>query len=264
MSKLDTKSLASEVASPHFWRRQTAQRLLVERAEERRALLGTKAFTAPKPSDARRSDESAAPVLRALLADQNSVPSTLITALRTLDGLNALTPAGVQPFIGHADVGVRVHALQLADRWFAKDEGRAVLDTTIAAAASETSPRVPIQVALSLGESRDPRAFAMLARYAREKLTVRWMDVAVLSLLHGRAGEMLDELLREPGGSGAWLPSLAQSIAAHRNETELSRAINLAATVKPELRSGKSARATSDRRSAAFTPLHPAPGFGRS
>jgi putative membrane-bound dehydrogenase-like protein len=153
MSRLDAKALARECASPLFWRRQTAQRLLVERGEK-----------------------SAAATLRETLADKNAEPFTVITALRTLDQLAVLTPSEVQPFLTHTDTAVRIHTLQLADRWFAREEGRALLEATIAAAATETNPRVQIQFALSLGETRDRRAFATLAQFAREKLAVRWMD----------------------------------------------------------------------------------------
>ena len=68
MTTLDTKALARECASPLLWRRQTAQRLLVERGEK-----------------------NAAPALRELLADKGAVPSAVIIALRTLDQLGALT-----------------------------------------------------------------------------------------------------------------------------------------------------------------------------
>ena len=229
LSALEAKALARECASPLLWRRQTAQRLLVER----RASLGTKEPMAEKPSNARRSEDEALPVLRELLADKQAEPSTLITALRTLDQLGALTPRDVQPFIANPDANVRIHALQLADRWFAQVEGRALLDATLKAAPTEQNPRVQIQFALSLGEARDPRAFALLARFAREKLAVRWMGAAVLSSLHGRGAEMLTELLREPGGSAKFLPPLAQSIAARRDEPELARALYLIATVPP-------------------------------
>src|SRR2546426_802590 len=105
MSSLDTKALARECASPLLWRRQTAQRLLVERGEM-----------------------NAATALRESLADRNAGPSAVIIALRTLDQLGALTPSDVQRFISHADAAVRIHALQLADHWFARAEGRALLD----------------------------------------------------------------------------------------------------------------------------------------
>ncbi len=211
LSRLDAPALAREVASPLLWRRQTAQRLLVE-----------------------RGDRAAAPRLRELLASNAAEPAALITALRTLDGLGALTPDDVRPFVSHKADSVRVHALQLSDRWLAKDEGRALLDTTLAAATVEQSPRVQIQFALSLGESRDPRAFALLARFARERLGVRWMDAALLSSLHRRGGEMLAELLREPGGSAPLLNALTKAIAASRDEAELARTLSLLAPARPE------------------------------
>ena len=211
MSALDAKALARECASPLFWRRQTAQRLLVE-----------------------RTDKSATSMLRELLVAQNAEPSTVIVALHTLEQLTALTPSDIQPFIQHADAAVRIHALQLADRWFAGAEARGLLDATLTAAAAEANPRVQIQCALSLGETRDPRAFAWLAQCVREKLAVRWMDAAVLSSLHGRGPEMLETLLHDPGASAPFLPPLVQSIAARRNESELGGALGLIATAKPE------------------------------
>jgi putative membrane-bound dehydrogenase-like protein len=224
MSKLNAKQLAAEVASPLLWRRQTAQRLLVE-----------------------RNEQSAPPVLREVLAKPAAESASLITALRTLDQLRALTPGELRPFVRHPAESVRVHALQLADRWFTKPEAGlsgALLDTTLTAAAAETSPRVQLQFALSLGESRDPRAFAMLARYARERLGVRWMDTAILSSLHQRGGEMLTELLREPGESAPLLNRLAQTVGARRDEVELARVLRLVAeshSLQPSSPSGERA-----------------------
>jgi putative heme-binding domain-containing protein len=210
-----------------------------------------------------RGDASVAPALREQLAVPAAAPATLITALRTLEGLGALQPEDVRPFLNHGAEAARVHALQLADRWFSRDEGRALLDATLAAAAAETSPRVQIQFALSLGESRDPRAFAMLARYVREKLSVRWMDAAVLSSLHGRAGEMLAELLREPGDSAAFLAPLAQSIAARRSEPELARALALIAREKPETQAAVLGGLAKGRKNAPRKPLADEPALAR-
>src|SRR5205814_353740 len=111
MSGFNPKALARECASPLFWRRQTAQRLLVERGEK-----------------------SAASALRNFLADKQAEASTIITVLRTLDQLGDLRPSDLQPFLYHGDAAVRIHALQLADRWFSNGEGRALLDATLSAA----------------------------------------------------------------------------------------------------------------------------------
>src|SRR5262245_26425653 len=125
LSRLDPQSLARECASPLLWRRQTAQRLLVERR------LGT-----------------AAPALRELLADRAAEPAAIITARRALEQLGALAPADVQPLLTSSHPAVRIHALQIADRWFAGDQGRALLEATLAAAAAEENSRVQIQFAL--------------------------------------------------------------------------------------------------------------------
>ena len=66
MSAIKGKALVRECASPLFWRRQTAQRLLVERGEK-----------------------EVASALRELLATKDAEPSTVITALRTLEQLVA-------------------------------------------------------------------------------------------------------------------------------------------------------------------------------
>lgn len=210
MSALDAAALVRECASTRHWRRLTAQRMLAE-----------------------RNEKAAVPALRELLTEPRAKPSTIIATLRTLDGLGALLPADVQPFFTHAESSVRIHALQLGDRWFVHEEGRALLDAALAAAAEEADARVRIQFALSLGEARDPRALAQLARYARTQLDLRWMDAALLSSLHGRGGEMLADLLREPGGSAPLLEPLAKSIAARRNEAEIALALTFAAGAPP-------------------------------
>ena len=208
MSRLDAKTLAKQCASPILWRRLTAQRLLVERGEK-----------------------SAAPGLREILT--NAEPSATIMALRTLDQLAALTLRDLESFITHSDAAVRVHALQLADHWLG--EGGALQDIELAATLRETDPRVQIQFALSFGESRDPRTFAALTQFARERLEVRWMDAAVLSSVAGREGDLLAELLRKPGASENFLAKLAQAIGARREETELARALKLLGYASAEI-----------------------------
>jgi putative membrane-bound dehydrogenase-like protein len=232
MSGLDIKSLVRECASPLFWRRQTAQRLLVERREN-----------------------SAGPALRELLASINVEPCAIITALRTLDQLKVLSARDVQPFLSNADFAVRVHALQLADPLLGQANGRALLDVVLAAAAIEKNPRVQIQFALSLGEAPDPRAFDMLARFARENLGVHWMDAAILSSLHGRSVEMLANLLRESGGSAGLLPGLAQTIGAGRDEPELARALTLVASSPPDTQAALLSGLAKGRKNAPRTPL---------
>jgi putative membrane-bound dehydrogenase-like protein len=232
MSALAPAALARECASPLLWRRQTARRLIVERQEK-----------------------SAAPVLREILVVRDADSSALIAALHTLDQIAALSPGDLRPFIARPEGSVRIHALQLADHWFGREEGSALLDATLAAAEAEKDPRMLIQLALSIGEARDPGAFALLARLARKHAGVRWMDAAVLSSLHGRGAEMLAELLREPGESATLLASLAQSVAARRDEVELARTLRLVTATAPDLQAKVLAALAKGRKNAPRKPL---------
>jgi putative membrane-bound dehydrogenase-like protein len=195
MSQLDSAALAKECASPLLWRRQTAQRLLVERGEK-----------------------SAAPALRKILHDKTADALAIVTVLRTLDQLDALAPVDVEPFIRHEAVAVRVHALQLADRWLATDEGNPLLNVVLDGAQKEQHPRAQIQLALSLGEARDPRALAMLAQFARDRLSVQWMDATILSSIGGRGAEMLIELSTKDRASETFINALKKTISAARSE----------------------------------------------
>lgn len=241
MAALDGTALVREIASPLRWRRLTAQRLLAE-----------------------RGDASMAPGLRRMLATPDLAPSTIIAGLRTLEWWNVLRPEDLTGFVDHPAESVRVHALQLADPWFRGPKGTGLLrnqkgtdlwERVLATAAAERSPRVQIQFALSLGEADDPRAFAMLARFAREFSSVSWMDAAILSSLHGRSVEMLAELVREPGGSHAFLESLAQSIAARRVEADLARALLLSGSAAPEVQSAILKGLAKGRKNAPHRPL---------
>lgn len=234
MSSLDGRALVRELASPLLWRRQTAQRLLTESVKP--------AIEEP---------------LHDLLKDANAAPATVIAAMRTAAADGGLSAADLQPLIAHANAAVRIHALQVAeayiadakpptimhtepgaqrpeDRPFAATGGAALLQAILTMAETEQNARVLIQIALSLGESTDPRATAFLARLARERLSVRWMDSALLSSLHGRGADMLAELARDPGQGKALMKPLARSVAASRDEAALARTLTVIATLAPD------------------------------
>lgn len=212
LSKLNLAALVKECSSELYWRRQTAQRLLRE-----------------------RRDLSAIPLLRTALR-QNPGDSAIITLLFALDQLDAIEPADLQPLISHSDSAVRTRALQLADRWFSRPEGTEILRAAREQAQKESDARVQIRFALSLGQaaSDDSTSFAVLARYAREHLAIRWMDTAILSSLHGRGVRMLEELAGSDRAPTSFLSSLGQMIGASRDEQEITKALRLIASAMPE------------------------------
>lgn len=81
----------------HGWR-ETAQRLLLERGH----------MAARQPL--------------AELAGHGATPQARLHALYTLDGMGILTSDDVRPALGDDSFGVRLHALQLAERWLDGDQ----------------------------------------------------------------------------------------------------------------------------------------------
>jgi hypothetical protein len=239
MAAFTPTELAQEIVGPILWRRETARRLLAE-----------------NPASA----TVAAARLRSLLAKRPASVTTQISAFRTLDQLGQITPEDLAPSVSHSDPAVRRHALQMSERWLPKEEGRALLDAVLDAAAAEKDPQVAIQFALTLGESRDPRAFAMLVRYAREKLALRWMDAALLSSLAQRCGDMLIALLPDAQPPAAFLDQLARAIASRRDEAELTRVLASLSTVPPHNKppSSPASRKAAPTRNASRSP-HPPP-----
>jgi len=207
MDRLEGPALAAELASPIWWRRATAGRLLVE-----------------------QGDPGVAPAIRRHLQSSAVPPAVAIAALRTLEGLNGLAPGDLLPFLGHSDPDLRIQTLRMADPWFSKPEGREILGATLSTAGSETHARVRLQLALSLGESRDPAAFDALVRMARTSADIRWMDIAILSSVHGREADLLAALLRDPGAPAGFLAALSRTIAAGRDDRVLGRTLSLLET----------------------------------
>jgi hypothetical protein len=101
-----------------------------------------------------------------------------MSALYALDGMALVEPPDVVHALGDEDAGVRLHALQLADRWL--DEHAAVLDRVLAM-TDDADPRVRLQVAMTLGESQQPRAVAALARLAAVTVDL-WKDFGEFTL----------------------------------------------------------------------------------
>ncbi len=199
MAKLSNAALGREVASPRFWRRQTARRLLLERNDRQTDI-------------ALPPDDTAAAV----------------NALYTLDALERLDEKKLVSALGHSEPGVRRHALRLVERRFSDSE------RLLAAAlrlANDASPVVRLQFALSLGESDDPRSLSALAGLARRHGEEAWLDGAILSSLGNRAGQMLKTLLSDKpdalGQARGLIPRLCSAVASRKNPKEFSDVIAL-------------------------------------
>lgn len=215
LAAASSADLLAALSDPNAWCRETAQRLLVERGDR---------------SVERQLGD---------LAVSGGTPQARLHALYTLDGLAALTPQRVQHALSDEHFAVRAHALVLSERWLSAD---AELLAPVAALADDPHPRVRVQAALTLGQSRSPAAAAALAELAAASDGDTWLQAAILSSAAETAADLLVEVLRR-AESGTSVPSLLRPLvsivgARHRND-EISRALAAIETTKGPSAAGR-------------------------
>jgi glucose/arabinose dehydrogenase/mono/diheme cytochrome c family protein len=177
LAKMNGSQLVAELTSADAWRRETAQRLLVE-----------------------RGDSSAAPTLRKLLRTTAN-PLARVHALWTLHGLNALDWDSVQRSLADADVNVAIAAARVSERFIAEDSQRVVQALIRRASAGELA--FQRQAVLSIGEAKGSRGEELLMQLSRDAGARPYMADAIASSLSGRELRFITGLLRADHASEA-------------------------------------------------------------
>lgn len=199
--------LVADLAHPVGWRRDTAQRLLVE-----------------------RKAKDIAPALVSLIAESPS-REAVIYALWTLDGIDSLTPGAVHGALASPDPWVRVHALRLLERDVLDDDAFALA----AGRMEDESPIVRVQAALTVGARTDEPATAALHAALNANAGDRRFRSAVFTGLAGRERLFLTRLLTDPAwqtrrtGFGETVSTLADCIFRANDPTAITRLIEEAA-----------------------------------
>lgn len=200
MSRLEAVQLASEIGSPHYWRRNTARRLLVERQHK----------------------DAISNIAQQIKDD--SATATVINALHTLDGLQALKREDVGAALSDADAVVRRQGLRFSERWLNDED----IFRKVVSLVSDNEALVRLQVALTLGESQDESVVPALAKLSRQHGDEVWMPIAVVSSVPERGDKLLAELLGSPsdlGHADKVIEPLCTAIANRREPAELSKSI---------------------------------------
>jgi mono/diheme cytochrome c family protein len=177
-TKLDTTApfatatpaqLVEALSHPNGWRRDTAQRLLVERGAR-----------------------SVVPAI-VKLAEGAADFRTRLHALWTLDGIDSLQPATVTRALADPSRDVRVSAIRLAERWLG--DANHPLQTEVLKRLDDSDWSVREQLAASLGAlpagPREVAVASLLERYADDPVAVD----AALSGLQGSEAMVLEKLL---------------------------------------------------------------------
>jgi glucose/arabinose dehydrogenase/mono/diheme cytochrome c family protein len=170
LAKMSITNLVAELANADAWRRETAQRLLVE-----------------------RRDPNTAEALRKLLRTTTN-PLARVHALWTLHGLDMLDWDLVQHSLKDADVHVAIAAARVSERFIAADAGRVVQALVARSSAGELA--FQRQAALSIGEAKDGIGDDLLMQLSRDVGARPYMADAIASSLSGRELRFIADLLR--------------------------------------------------------------------
>ncbi len=179
LDALTSAALVGALDSPNGWQRDKAQQLLLW-----------------------RRDRTTVPLLESL-AISSSNPAARVHALATLDGLEALAPEHVERALRDSHSGVRENAV----RW-AESRATPTVVSTALTLVNDPDAKVRLQLALTLGEWKEPQVGEALGRLAIANVEEPFLVAAVLSsgLPHRRAlanatvaaGDRSMEILAEP------------------------------------------------------------------
>ena len=201
LADLTTSSLVEQLSHGNAWRRETAQRLLVERGGRDAVSALSKLATEGKDSFGRYH------------------------ALWTLQGLTALSDKTVSAALSDSDARVRAAAVRLSES-FLKNAKAGPLAARIAELSeSESVSEVQQQIALSIGEAADPVLDKAGAKLCARAAGVAFVQDAFLSGVPGRELELFEAILEGKDSSVliGLLKGLAFCVVAERDATRVER-----------------------------------------
>ncbi|HEV7866548.1 MAG TPA: c-type cytochrome [Chthoniobacteraceae bacterium] len=192
----DSAKLVEALANPNGWVRDTAQRLLVERAD-----------TSVVPN---------------LVATVKTAPSSVAKfhALWTLEGLGAVEPGLLSAALVDKDPKVRATAVRLGDRTFVPELAKLT-----------NEPAAEVQIALGFVLSSYPEGQEATLKLARQAGAQTLVRDAILSGLRGRELETVEALLAGPGEMAPreMVASLAQAVLNERRSGRVKTLLKLIA-----------------------------------
>jgi mono/diheme cytochrome c family protein/glucose/arabinose dehydrogenase len=239
-AKTTSTQLIQLLSHPNGWRRDMAQRLLVE-----------------------RNDKSIVPALRKLAQGATDV-RTRLHALWTLDALDAIEPDTVIQALGHQNRDVRVSALRLSERWIAQPNHR--IQGEVLKRLDDADWAVRRQLAATLGElppgSKETALASLLERNGDDPVA---MDAAI-SGMSGIELAVLERLLQGAGETpqrSAAITMLAATIVRAGNDAAVQAMLaRVAETTRPAWQRAALLRGAEVALLAATMPGTPARGAG--
>jgi len=218
--RLDLESipqLATELSQTNAWRSETAQRLLIEKA-----------------------DESIFPLLRHQ-ALYDSSPSGRLHALCTLEGLSGADSSTIIACLRDPEAYVRTAALRISEPLLKHGQNNELL-AAVLKLKDDLSYEVQQQLVLTLGEVDDLKVDLICVSIAKTNPNNTFILDALFSGIYGREYALLDTLVKEPSFKDATvqnrkiLSGLAKGTTNSRNPDNVSKLL-LLASLSDEFRS---------------------------
>ncbi|CAL1516788.1 PVC-type heme-binding CxxCH protein [Chitinophaga sp. MM2321] len=168
LGKASEKELVEKLKDKNSWWRMNAQRLLVD-----------------------RNDDKAIPALTSLASDPTS-PLGRLHALWTLEGMNKLAAPIILEALKDPEPGVRQNAIQLAELHMSAD---AVLIPALLAMQNDANEKVRFQLLCTLGSVNSPLAAEVRQKLLFRDISNNWMQIAALSAESSQTNVLLDSML---------------------------------------------------------------------
>ncbi|MCA9085529.1 MAG: c-type cytochrome [Planctomycetaceae bacterium] len=187
-----TRDFVAVLDDSNGWRRQMAQRVLLE-----------------------RNDPSCKALLISQLQSSQTSPYGKIHTLWTLQALHLLSDSDLLPLLKDSSTPLRLQAAKVAAQ-------RAVDSDSVREAllrlAEDASPEIQLQVALAAGLRTNDASVSALKSIAQQRFTSPWFQQAVLSSSAECAGAIVSHLLRTAdqtkGAQRTQLTTLLTDLAA--------------------------------------------------
>jgi mono/diheme cytochrome c family protein/glucose/arabinose dehydrogenase len=209
LEDLSSAQLVEKLGSPNGWIQDTAQRLLVERANP--AVL---------------------PALKAQ-AVHSMDPLTQIHTVWTLDGMGQVDKETLFSLLASPQPKVRATSVRISENFLKGPQSREFFQRFLPMAENDLDPDVQLQLAFTFGQSTQPEARRGLWLVASNSAARPLVREAIITSLYQRELEFAEQLSpvwkdKEPGRAEL-LQDLTECIVNARNTNRIARLLDLAA-----------------------------------
>jgi len=210
LSKATTEELVKTLSHPNGWWRDTAQRLLVERADKAAMVMLESVATGQVP---------------------DATPLAKIHALWALQGMEKVRDDAVAAAAKDADPRVRLMALRVGETLVLKNQGPAIMKAAVAL-AQDPDPKIQLQV-LFMASPANPELQTAASALLIRSLSDPMFRAAALNGAVGRELELINNLISDTAfvkaekGQNEILNDLAECVVRGRSAERIEKLVDL-------------------------------------